>query len=677
MLGTILYCFVACGTSTNQSTTNRLGGASSPYLREHADNPVDWYEWGDEALSKAQREGKPLIVSIGYASCHWCHVMEAETFMDTAVARVMNENFVCIKIDREERPDIDQIYIDAAQLISGNAGWPLNAFALPDGRPFFAATYFPRDQWMHLLKQVAEAYSTDERTVRKQAAELTKGIKMQDDFGSVTDSLEVGKVDANDAYNNWYAYFDKVHGGLSGAPKFPMPVIWQSMLQHYYLKGDTVALNRTITTLDQMCTGGIYDHVGGGFARYSIDSLWRIPHFEKMLYDNAQMVSLYSQAFQVTRNPWYQEVVRETLQFVRTELTSQEGSFYSSINADSEGEEGKFYAWSKQEIDNVLDNRSAIMIAKTFNVTAEGNWEAGKNVLYKSGPLPVVNDAEALDNARRILLSTRNKRIKPTTDDKVLTSWNALMIEGYVHAYNAFGNEEYLDIALRCAAYLEKNRIDKNGRVLRVSNTGRSIDGFLDDYAFLARAYIQLYQSTFDIHFLTLARSITDYALSNFNDAQGDLYLYSVDKSARQIASKIQVSDEVTPSSNAVLADVLYLLAEYFQDDSYREQYEKMLHRISDKLTEHGPYYSTWAKLHERESTKPYEVAIVGPEADAKRKLFMQRYLPTCILLGGRAENLPLLENKLVAGKTMIYVCRDRTCKLPVENVATALAQLK
>ncbi|HTE29216.1 MAG TPA: thioredoxin domain-containing protein [Chryseolinea sp.] len=678
MLAIFIWCLVSCATKTSEHASNRLSKASSPYLREHADNPVDWYEWGDEALSKSQREGKPLIVSIGYASCHWCHVMEAETFMDTAVARVMNENFVCIKVDREERPDIDQIYINAAQLISGNAGWPLNAFALPDGRPFFAATYFPKPQWLQLLKQVAETYASDEQALRRQAAAVTKGIKTLDEFALI-DSTTTARIDAESIYANWYPYFDRRYGGLSGAPKFPMPVIWESVLQHYHLTGDTLALNRTISTLDEMSSGGIYDHLGGGFARYSTDSLWRIPHFEKMLYDNAQLVSVYAQAFKITGDQRYEKIVRGTLDFIGRELRSQDGGFFSSINADSEGEEGKFYVWSKQEIDKLLDNRSAMLVSKVFNVTAEGNWEAGKNVLFKK-PSPALPhaDEEVLENACKTLLSRRNKRIKPTTDEKILTSWNALTIEGYLHAYTAFGNREYLEGALKCATFLEKNRVDNNGHVWRVSNEGHpSIEGFLDDYAFLARAYIQLYQCTFDIHFLTVARSILDYAISNFYDAQSELYYFSLDKSARQIASKIEVADEVVPSSNAVFADVLYLLSEYFQNDGYREKYDAMLRRVSEKLDGNGPYYASWVRLAERESTKPYEVAIIGPEAEKKRKLLSRHYLPTAILLGGQAENLPLLENKLLAGKTMIYVCRDRTCKLPVEDVGKAVAQMK
>jgi uncharacterized protein YyaL (SSP411 family) len=324
----MIGCLTSCEKKIKSTFSNRLADASSPYLREHADNPVDWYEWGDEALAKAQREGKPLLISIGYASCHWCHVMEAETFMDTAVARIMNENFISIKIDREERPDIDQIYINAAQLISGNAGWPLNAFALPDGRPFFAATYFPKDQWVRLLKQVADSYASDERSLRKQAAEITKGIRTSEAWLPASDSTVTSAASQQSIYEQWRPYMDTQFGGLAGSPKFPMPVIWEFMLQYHYVTNEPSALSLVTATLDGMRRGGIYDHLRGGFARYATDSLWRVPHFEKMLYDNAQLVKLYAQAYQVTKNHEYENVVRETIAFIETELTSREGLYY-------------------------------------------------------------------------------------------------------------------------------------------------------------------------------------------------------------------------------------------------------------------------------------------------------------------------------------------------------------
>jgi uncharacterized protein YyaL (SSP411 family) len=411
---------------------NRLRLASSPYLQEHADNPVDWYEWGPEALERAKEENKPLIISIGYAACHWCHVMERESFMDTAVARLMNENFIAIKVDREERPDIDQIYLQAAQLVSGNSGWPLNAFALPDGRPFYAATYFPKQQWIAILQQVRKAFDDEHDNVLKQAEALTDGVKGNDLITSPADSTARYDQDTyHEAFRTGTAFFDPIKGGLAGVQKFPMPVVWEWLLQHHYLTGDEKSLSLVIKTLDQMAAGGIYDHLEGGFARYATDDLWKVPHFEKMLYDNGQLVSLYAHAFQVTGHPQYAEIVSQTLAFVEHNLLDENGGFYSSLNADSEGEEGKFYVWTAGELDAVL-GPDAALIRKFYNVTDGGNWEEGKNILYRTQE----DETFARDNnltpaawqllladAKKKLYEARSRREKPSLDDKILVSW--------------------------------------------------------------------------------------------------------------------------------------------------------------------------------------------------------------------------------------------------------------
>jgi len=675
----------SCGTNEGSEYKNRLANASSPYLQEHADNPVDWYEWGDEALERAQKEGKPLLISVGYASCHWCHVMEAETFMDTTVARIMNDHFISIKVDREERPDIDQIYIDAAQLISGSAGWPLNAFALPDGRPFFAATYFTKDQWIRLLKQVAETYQNDESSLRKQAAAIIKGVRNQDAILLPVDSIPAAPVSSTDIFAHCKPAIDTINGGLVDGPKFPMPAIWEFMLQHHYTTNDPSALTYAEITLDAMRRGGIYDHLRGGFARYATDSTWTIPHFEKMLYDNAQLVKLYAQAYQVTGKREYEVVARETLAFVNAELTSSRGTFYSSINADTERQEGKFYVWSQNEINQALDPTTAKLFSETFNVTAAGNWEANKNVLFKSRAskqsgrtVDESESPESLSNARQTLLTIRNRRVRPSTDDKILTAWNALMIEGYLQAFDAFGDEDYLTAAVEAANHLEKDRMDDNGHLWRIKDKGHTpIEGFLDDYALLCRAFIKLYQGTFDTRYLNRARSIADYAIQNFQDSKTGLFFYSLDTSTHQLVQRIEVNDEVIPSSNAVLAESLFLLSEYYQHQPYFQQYQKMVTAMPAGLLHQGPYYASWARLIGLVESKPFEVAIVGPDAAAKRARLMSSYLPTCILSGGKEENLPLLENKKVEGKTLIYVCRNRVCKFPVERVEQALEQLK
>ena len=386
VLTTLVFMLTKCGlrreSNDDKEHLNRLSKASSPYLKEHADNPVDWYEWGEEALLKAKNEDKPLIISVGYASCHWCHVMERESFMDTSVARVMNENFVSIKVDREERPDIDQIYMNAAQLISGNGGWPLNAFTLPDGKPFYVATYFPKEQWIKVLGQLSTAFRKDHDKIVQRAEALTKGVQTDEVMITPEDhQRKFTKETYRDIFNKWQSDFDYASGGLTGSPKFPMPAVWEFMMQEYYLTGNKKALEIVITTIDEMTLGGIYDQLGGGFSRYATDATWKVPHFEKMLYDNGQLISLYAHAYQQTKDSSYAKTIHETLDFIKREMTSPEGGFYSSLNADSEGEEGKFYRWTKEEIENILDKKTAGLFVDYYQVSDSGNWEMHKNIL--------------------------------------------------------------------------------------------------------------------------------------------------------------------------------------------------------------------------------------------------------------------------------------------------------
>lgn len=670
------------------SRNNRLSVAKSPYLRQHADNPVDWYEWGPEALQKAKEENKPLIISIGYAACHWCHVMEHESFMDSTVAELMNKNYVAIKIDREERPDIDQIYMNAAQLLTGRGGWPLNAFALPDGRPFFAGTYFPKDQWKNILKQIADIYDKDHQKVLNQAEALTEGIKNQEVITIEGDSTRTfTKSTYRGIFANWQSMIDYKKGGVNKAPKFPLPVGWELLLQYHYLTENAQALQAVTTTLDAMAKGGIYDQLGGGFARYSTDDRWFAPHFEKMLYDNAQLVSLYAHAYKVTKNEAYAEVIRETLEFIRSEMTSPEGGFYSSLNADSEGEEGKFYVWTRKELNEALSEETAKLIIDYFQVKKAGNWEDGKNILYRKESKKEFAEGhnlsekewrKILDKATAELLNVRSKRIRPTTDDKVLTSWNALMMKGYIDAAMALRDEDYLQIALKNARFLEENMIRKNGSLLRNFKDGEAgIEAFLDDYGLLADAYIQLYQATLDVHWLKLARKITDYAVTHFKDEQSGMFYYTSDQAENLIARKMEITDNVIPASNSVMAHVLYRLGEYYYHEPYTQMSKVMLNHVAKDTPKGGPYYANWAMLMGLMAYGPYEIAIMGDTAEKKNRMLQSRYLPTAFFMGGEKENLPLLENKLMDSKTWIYVCRNKTCKMPVTEVSQALKQLK
>ena len=666
---------------------NKLIHESSPYLLQHAHNPVNWYPWGDEALKKARDENKMLVISIGYAACHWCHVMEHESYEDDTVAQIMNEHFVSIKVDREERPDIDQIYMSAAYLINGTGGWPLNVLALPDGKPFYAGTYFPKEKWLIVLNYFIDIKHNNPSVLITQAEDITKGIKSSDKVVLSTGTTILDKNNLVVIFNGLKPYIDFKNGGINSAPKFPMPSAWEYLLHYYSVSKDQDALEAVVSTLDNMSSGGIYDHIGGGFSRYSTDENWHVPHFEKMLYDNAQLVSLYSHAWQVTKNPEYRKVVYETLEFIEAELTSPEGGFYSSLDADSDGEEGKYYVWTKKEIESVLGNEASLFI-DYYNMTENGNWEDEKNILHRKLTDNEVRqkyniDAGELqtrtDSARRALMKVRNERVKPGLDDKILTSWNSLMLQGYVDAYRAFGKKEFLDAALKNADFLTKNALSQKNEITRNYKNGKSsIPGMLDDYAFTASAFIGLYQATFDEKWLYRAKELTDYALLHFFDNSSGMFYYTSDDHSNLIARKMEIADNVIPSSNSEMAINLYLLGKYFDNEYYILKAREMLNVVQKDMAGNIFYYSNWGKLGIHFIYPLYEVAIVGGDWDSIRNTIDNSYLPDAIFLGGRDEGtLSLLRNKLVPGKTTICVCVDKACKIPVSTAEEALRQIE
>ncbi|MDE3183159.1 MAG: thioredoxin domain-containing protein [Bacteroidota bacterium] len=667
--------------------TNHLIHESSPYLLQHAHNPVNWYPWGEKALKKAKDENKMIIISIGYAACHWCHVMEKETYEDTAVARIMNKHFISIKVDREERPDVDQVYMTAAQLITGSGGWPLNALALPDGRPFYAGTYFPKNDWMKMLNYFVEMNRKNPGALVKQAEDITKGIQSVENLSFKAADKTFTMNDLDKQFNIMKAGIDFKKGGTKGAPKFPMPSNWEYLMQYYYLSQNVDALKAVTVTLDNMAYGGIYDHLGGGFARYSTDADWHVPHFEKMLYDNAQLVSLYAHAFQLTKNPLYKKVVYETLDFVSRELTSPEGGFYSSLDADSDGEEGKYYVWTKQEIETVLGNDAALF-AEYYNITKAGNWEHGKNILFRNETheaiakkynlsLPALK--KKIEDAKEKLMKVRTNRIKPALDDKILTSWNALMLKGYAQAYRVFGDENFLAAAIKNANFLMKNAIGTNQELTRNYKSGKSsINGLLDDYAFTVSAFIELYQATFDKKWLIEANKITRYTLEHFSDKKSGMFFYTSNEHSNLISRKMEIADNVIPASNSEMGKNLFILGQYFYNDDYISKAKQMLVNVKDDIQKNVSFYSNWGLLEIAFVAPPYEVAIIGNQFNEMRQKMDENYLPNILLSGGRNEgSLPLLENKLVEGQTTIYVCRDKVCKRPVTEVSKALEQLK
>ncbi len=678
---------------TQSNEDNHLSDATSPYLRQHADNPVNWYKWGDKAFKKAEKADKLVIISIGYAACHWCHVMEHKSFMDTVVANYMNDNFISVKVDREQRPDVDDIYMSAARMITGKGGWPLNAIALPNGKPIVAGTYFPKQKWLRFLKRVKKAYDGNPERLRKQANKLTQGIQ-EESFIEPAESLTDYSMNDLDAYFNqdvvknidWKITYEE---SQQKGNKFPNPSNFAFQLHYYHLTGNDTALKAVTTTLDQMLRGGIYDQVGGGFSRYATDQMWKVPHFEKMLYDNAQLVSLYSKAYKITGHDRYKRVVTETLDFIDRVMTSPEGGFYSSLNADSEGEEGKYYVWTEEAIDKVLGDRKAL-VKKYYNIQPEGNWEHGKNVLFRKKSDEAFADKhglstdklrEIIDEAGQALMKARQSRKMPSKDNKILTSWNALMLKGYLQAYEAFGKQSYLRKALKNARFLKANMIEEDYAVKRVFKDGvANINGFLDDYANMINAFTRLYEATFEKKWLKTADQLADYALTNFYDTSTGLFFYKSRQSEALIADQRDLTDNTKPSGNSAMANALVKLGAYYYQDHnhYYDTALKMLNNAEKKINKSPTHFGNWLTLMAYFTKKPLEVGVIGPNCRSINKELHQHYLPHSFFMGSeKSENLPLLKNRYVEGQTTIYVCQDRVCKQPVTDVENALNQMK
>ncbi len=669
---------------------NRLAHETSPYLLQHAHNPVDWYPWGPQALARAQAEQKPIIVSIGYAACHWCHVMERESFENEQVARVMNEHFVCIKVDREERPDVDQIYMDAVQAMGVQGGWPLNVMLTPEAKPFYGGTYFPPTNWVKLLENIAQAYAGEHRAELDVSAERFVQVLQASELEKYGAAVDAPGTGVNEEEFKLLAYnlglrYDRERGGTNRAPKFPMPSIWRFLLRAYHISGSQQILSQVNLTLREMAWGGLYDQVGGGFARYSVDAEWLVPHFEKMLYDNGQLLSLYSEAFQVTQDPLYREVVYQTVAWVRRELTNPEGGFYSSLDADSEGEEGKFYVWTREELQQLLGEEEPLAAAY-YQCTGVGNWEHGRNILHRRQSDADFAEAHGLEphvlaklihGWQKALLATRTYRVRPGLDDKVLTGWNALMLSGLVAAYRAFGQPEFLELALRNAEFLQQN-LRQGPRLFRTWKNGRAtINGFLEDYALVIEAYVSLYEATFTESWLQEAEVLTTYVLANFFDPTEQQFFYTDASAEPLIARKKELFDNVIPGSNSVMANNLLRLGRHLENDDYQALATAMLSQVQALAAKEPQHLTNWASLYVALLRPGAEVAITGPQAEEFRRKLSQHFLPNDILTGTLTNStLPLLQGRSNDAQTTLYVCRDRACQLPVHSVAEALAQL-
>lgn len=671
--------------------TNALIEETSPYLLQHAHNPVNWEAWKPEVLARAQKENKPLLISIGYAACHWCHVMEHECFEDEEVAQYMNEHFVNIKIDREERPDVDQIYMDALQMMTGSGGWPLNVVTTPDGRPFWGATYLPKDNWLKSLEGLVDLYANSPERVEEYASNLEKGIKdinlyeLQENQASFSlDSLKVTVA-------NWSQQFDTFLGGYKRAPKFMMPNNLDFLL-HYGVSENKKDIQEYVdTTLTRMAFGGIYDHIGGGFSRYAVDTKWHVPHFEKMLYDNGQLVSLYAKAYAQTKNPLYKKIVDETIAFVQEELSDKNGGFYSSLDADSTNEEGEleegaYYVWKEQELDSILGSE-AVPFKVYFNINSYGLWENGNYVLIrdkteeeiaKEFNVTVETLNASISSSLQKLKAVRNKRPTPRLDDKILTSWNSLMLTGLIDAYKYTGNQDYLNLAINNAKFLKSAMLKNDGGLFRNHKNGKStINAFLDDYATLIEAYIGLYEVTFDEEWLFLAKELTAYTLKHFLDPKTLLFYYTSDEDEGLIRRSFEINDNVISSSNSIMAKNLLKLHKVFPDEGYGEYVDNMLVSVQGNFTRSGQGYANWLHLILFKQKNFYEIAIVGDNYKALGKQINLSYTPNKIVLGSQKEgNFELLQNRYNPDKTLIYVCIEGACKLPVATAEDALKQL-
>ena len=656
---------------------NKLQGEHSPYLKQHEHNPVHWYPWGEEALNKAKEEQKLIIVSIGYSACHWCHVMERESFENEAIAETMNKFFVSIKVDREERPDIDQIYMIAVQLMPNAGGWPLNCICLPDGRPIYGGTYFKPQDWQQVLLQIAQMWEEKPEVAIDYANRLTEGIQQAEQLPIQAIPEKYSIQDIIEVVEPWKAQFDSRDGGYRRAPKFPLPNNWVFFLRYGFLSQDQHVLDHVHFTLEKMAHGGIYDQIGGGFARYSVDGQWHVPHFEKMLYDNGQLISLYSEAYQQRPTPLYKQVVQETIAWAEREMRDPNGGFYSALDADSEGVEGKFYTFEDEEFD--LLGEDAALARNYFNISKSGNWtEEQINIPFvKAEDAGLIEEAgytedewqEQLQEIKSKLLAYRAQRVRPGLDHKQLVTWNALFLKGLVDAYRVFGDAHYLELALEIAAFLERDCCQNGSLLHQPADSNRSIPGFLDDYAFTIDGFIALYEATFDDQWAEKAKILADKAITNFFDADQHAFYYTGKEAETLIARKSEIMDNVIPASSSTMVRQLFKLGLLFDINEYTEIADKVFANVFPHIQSYGSAYSNWAiqllELH----YGVWEIAITGDTAESWREELDRSYVPNKITLGGTKSKLPLLENK-PGMEAKAYLCQDKTCSLPQSSIA-------
>lgn len=658
--------------------TNRLSTSQSPYLKQHQHNPVFWQPWDEQALNQAKNENKLILVSIGYSTCHWCHVMEKESFESEEVAKVMNDRFVCIKVDREENPEIDQIYMTAVQLMGNRGGWPLNCICLPDGRPIYGGTYFPKNEWISVLSQIHDFWLEKPNLAIEFAEKLANGIKNSERLPIQIEQFSFQKSDLQLVVEKWKNSFDRTWGGLGHAPKFPMPndlIFW---LEYSFYNQDAEADTHLEKTLRFMASGGIFDQVEGGFCRYSVDERWHIPHFEKMLYDNAQLISLYASAYKINPLPKYKRTIENTINWCISDLKGDNGGYFCALDADSEGVEGKYYTFTKEEFDSIL-GEDAQLFSEHFQVTAEGNWEEEKtNVLYTLPDsdeiaLEVGFEGEEWENllkkAQEKLKNHRKSRIRPDRDEKQLASWNSLLISGFVNAYKALGKDLYLQEAIAIQKFIEEHLEQKDGSLLRQPIFGESKTlGVLEDYAHYIHALLDLYEISFDESYLYKANELTDYVIDHFLDEDETFFYFTHQDAPVLITRKIEVLDNVIPSSNSVMMKNLLKIYTIFEKPIYREIVYRAMRSVLPELKKYPSSYSNWASLLQSLIVGTQEIVLSGKDTlNWIEELYKYQTPYQFIFWGHEKSEVPILKNRLSLEKKA-YICENNSCSLPIEN---------
>ena len=677
---------------------NNLINETSPYLLQHAHNPVEWNPWGEEALARAREEDKPILLSIGYAACHWCHVMESESFENPDIAALMNQNFVCIKVDREERPDLDSIYMNAVQALTGSGGWPMTVFLTPDGKPFFGGTYYPPVDrggmigFPNLITRVAEAYKTRRGDILETTQQVISQIQTLSQTTPSQDPLGVDILHL--AYVGLGRSFDYENGGFGGPPKFPPAMTLEFLLQYHHMTKEPMVLDMIEMTAEKMARGGVYDQIGGGFHRYSTDAHWLVPHFEKMLYDNALLSRMYLHTYQATERPWYRRIVEETLDYVLMEMTDPLGGFYSTQDADSEGEEGKFFVWTVEEITSVLGSEEGPLIAAYLGATDAGNFE-GRNILNlpegiesfaKEADVSVEQLVTAIQRAKTSLREAREERVHPARDEKILSAWNGLMIRSFAEAASVFNNDDYRQAAVRSASFV-LDALRKDGRLLRTYRDGQAkLNGYLEDYAFMAHGLLALYEATFDHRWLEEARNLADQMLDLFWDEDQKVFYDTGKDHEALVVRPRDLFDNATPSGSSVATDVLLHLSVLTGDNDYSVKAATNLRSMQQTLSRVPQGMGYWLSALGFYVSIPKEIVIVGdgssPDTQALKDVVFQGYIPHKVVVGsdpamtvGTSVAMPLLEDRgMMEGRATAYVCQNYMCQLPVTD-PDALAQ--